>query len=200
MVFQDGRPVSDLLLVSIDPGTDTMGVSLLGLNPVTLEKSWKESFTLYGSLLNYRSGYQYEEDRQREARIMGLSEALLRYLRGVNPHVVVYEDNFLRHSPQAFKALIQAVEAIKRATWMYNPYMPFYEVSPMQAKGAVNAIAPRGQKHDKELVRQGLMKSDKIKVPPQSLAEMSEHAVDSVAIGVYALDQIAEAIHAGTWR
>lgn len=200
MVFQDGRPVEDLRQVSIDPGTDTMGVTLLGLNPVTLEMSWSESFTLYGSLLNYRSELQYEEDRNREARIMGLSDALLRYFRSVNPHVVVFEDNFLRHSPQAFKALIQSVEAIKRATWMYNPYMPFYEISPMQAKGAVNAIAPRGQKHDKELVRQGLMKSDKLKVPPQCIAGMSEHAVDSVAIGIYSLEQIAEAIRAGTWR
>lgn len=200
MVFQDARPVGEILQVSIDPGTDTMGVTLMGLHPITLEMSWKESFTLYGSLLNYRSELVFQEDRLRDARLKGLTDALLRYFCSVRPHVIVYEDNFLRHSPQAFKALIESVEAIKRAVWGYNPYLPFYEISPMQAKGAVNAIAPRGQKHDKELVRKGLMNCSRLHVPHAILQSLSEHAIDSIAIGVYGLDQLSLALSAGHWR
>ncbi|ANH51793.2 hypothetical protein RAY_12 [Erwinia phage vB_EamM_RAY] len=200
MVLQDGRPVEELLQVSIDPGTDTVGVTLLGLHPITLEMTWKESFTLYGSLLNYRSELVFQEDRNRDARLKGLTDALLRYLCTVRPHVVVFEDNFLRHSPQAFKALIESVEAIKRAVWGYNPYLPFYEISPMQAKGAVNAIAPRGQKHDKELVRKGLMNYPRLQIPHAILQTLSEHAVDSVAIGIYGLEQLSLALSAAHWR
>lgn len=191
MITQDQRPVEGFCQVSIDTGTDTVGVTLLELDPVSLKMSWRESFTLYGSLLNYRTANQVLPQYARYARLLGITQALYGYFQQVHPHQVVFEDNYLRFSPATFRSLVEAVEAVKSAIWAYNPWLPFYTIKANAAKAAVGALAPRGTpNHDKELVRKGVASCGKLAIPPDALAGMSEHAVDSVAIGICALEQL----------
>lgn len=202
MVFHDRRPVEPLRIVSIDPGTETMGVSLLGLHPITLEQSFIEAFTMRGSVLNYYWGNVLHDGDGRDSRLIALENQLVDYFNRVHPHIVVYEDNYLGASPQSFKALIEACMCIKHAVWKYNPYLASYTVKPNQAKSTVNAIARRGmsQEERKELVRQGLMNYQPLRVPPLTLSMLDEHAVDSVAIGAYALQEISNELLMSEWR
>lgn len=202
MVFHDQRAIEPLRVVSIDPGTETMGVSLLGLDPITLNQSFMEAFTMRGSVVNYYWGNVLYDGFARDSRLLALEDQLVNYFQRVQPHVVVYEDNYLGASPQSFKALIEACMCIKHAIWRYNPYLESYAVKPNQAKSTVNAIPKRGmdQHTRKELVRQGLMAYPILRVPPEILMCLDEHSVDSVAIGAYALQELSNQIILGQWR
>lgn len=202
MVFHDQRPVQPYRVVSIDPGTETMGVSLLELDPITLQQSFVEAFTMRGSVLNYYWGNVLHDGDGRDSRLIALEQQLVSYFQYAQPHMVVYEDNYLGASPQSFKALIEACMCIKHAIWKFNPYLASYTIKPNQAKSIVNAIPRRGmsQEERKELVRQGLMRYRPLQVPPHILAALDEHAVDSVAIGAYALQEIANELIMSEWR
>lgn len=202
MVYHDQRPVEPLRIVSIDPGTETMGVSLLGLHPITLEQSFIEAFTMRGSVLNYYWGNVLHDGDGRDSRLVALENQLLNYFNRVQPHIVVYEDNYLGASPQSFKALIEACMCIKHAIWKFNPYLASYTVKPNQAKSTVNAIAKKGmsQEERKALVRIGLQNYQILRVPPLTLALLDEHSVDAVAIGAYALQEISNEIMMSEWR
>lgn len=202
MVFHDGRPVEPLRVVSIDPGTETMGVSLLGLHPITLEQSYIEAFTMRGSVVNYYWGNVLHDGDGRDSRLLGLEGQLLNYFIRVQPHIVVYEDNYLGASPQSFKALVEACMCIKHAIWKYNPYLASYTVKPNQAKSTVGAIPKKGMSKDerKELVRQGLLRYQTLQVPREILLALDEHSVDAVAVGAYALEELSRELLLGQWR
>jgi len=202
MVYHDQRPVQPFRVVSIDPGTETMGVSLLELHPITLEQRFVEAFTMRGSVLNYYWGNVLHDGDGRDSRLIALENQLVTYFQYAQPHMVVYEDNYLGASPQSFKALIEACMCIKHAVWKYNPYLTSYSVKPNQAKSTVNAIARKGmsQEERKGLVRQGLMTYQPLRVPPLILAGLDEHAIDAIAIGAYALQEITNELLLSEWR
>lgn len=201
MVFHDGRDVQPFLIVAIDPGTETMGVSTGGVNPITLEQTYIEGFTMRGSVVNYRWANMLHDGASRDSRLLGLEDQLYNYLMRVRPHMVVFEDNYLGASPQSFKALIEACFAIRQAIWRYNPYLTYYTVKPNQAKSIVNAIAKRGMTHDerKELVRAGLAQYRPMPMHPTVLAGLDEHSVDSAAILAYALNEVSNELLLSQW-
>lgn len=201
MVFHDGRGVQPFLIAAIDPGTETMGVSLGGVNPVTLEQTYIEGFTMRGSVANYYWANVLHDGASRDSRLLGLEDQLVSYFMRVRPHMVVFEDNYLGASPQSFKALIEACMAIRHAIWRYNPYLASYTVKPNQAKSIVNAIAKRGMTHEerKELVRAGLSHYRAMPIHPMTLASLDEHSVDSAAILAYALNEVSNELLLSQW-
>jgi len=201
MVFHDGRGVQDFIIAAIDPGTETLGVSLGGLNPVTLQQTYIEGFTMRGSVVNYRWAEVLHDGAGRDSRLLGLEDQLYNYFMRVRPHMIVYEDNYLGASPQSFKALIEACVAIKHAIWRYNAYIASYTVKPNQAKSIVNAIAKKGmdQFQRKELVRAGLSRYQRMPIHPAVLASLDEHSVDSAAILAYALNEVSNELALSQW-
>lgn len=201
MIYHDGREVQPFIIAAIDPGTETMGVSLGGLHPITLEQTYIEGFTMRGSVANYRWANVLHDGASRDSRLLGLEDQLVNYFAHTRPHMVVYEDNYLGASPQSFKALIEACMAIRHAVWRYNPYLASYTVKPNQAKSIVNAIARRGMTHEerKELVRAGLSQYRRMPIQPPVLAGLDEHSVDSAAILAYALNEVSNEIQLSQW-
>lgn len=200
MLLQDNRPYEGIRVAGIDPGTDTVGVSLIEIDPVTFQHRWITSFTLRGSYLGYHHYQVFDNDESRDARLLGIQNRLLQFFGGSLPHYIAYEDNFLQHSASSFKALIEAVFAIKQASWLYNPYVPLLSVKPTQAKSLIGAIPPRGVKVDnKALVRQGLLNYKPLGMTEAMMNTIDEHGIDSLAIAAYAANQIIQCLSIPTW-
>lgn len=187
MIYHDVRPLEPLRLISIDPGTETVGVALFEVNQMTNTKTLIEAFTIQGSLVSYREEAEYLYASNREHRLQGILNTLYSYFLQSMPHVVVVEDNYLRHSPKSFKALIEAVSAIRQAVLWYLPTCLFYTVTPMQAKSVVNATKKAS---DKNLVRIGVLAYSSLQAAPGLVESLDEHSIDAVAIGLYAIEQI----------
>ncbi|MNV66494.1 hypothetical protein D3C71_1592500 [compost metagenome] len=100
---------------------------------------------------------------------------------------MIVEANYLGRFATAFAALVECVAMVRSAVYMYDPFMPLYQVDPSTAK--INAGMERIKGTDKEDVRRAMRKRKGI-VWNVNLEELDEHSVDACAIGMYCAEHI----------
>jgi len=76
---------------------------------------------------------------------------------------------------------------VRSAVYMYDPFMPLFQVDPSTAK--INAGMERIKGTDKEDVRRAMRKRKGIKWNVD-LEDLDEHSVDACAIGLYCAEHI----------
>ena len=123
----------------------------------------------------------------RVVRLMQLGDAVLDLCRTYRPHAVIVESNYLGRFATAFAALVECVAMVRSSVYMYDPFLPLYQVDPSTAK--INAGMERIKGTDKEDVRRAMRKRKGIKWNV-NLEELDEHSVDACAIGLYCAEHI----------
>jgi Holliday junction resolvasome RuvABC endonuclease subunit len=174
-------------ILSLDPGSSHLGVAilldLLDGSDVTIDDSFtvhlKDTCPEYAELGDLHGN--------RVIRLMQLGDAVLNLVRTHRPHAVIVEANYLGRFATAFAALVECVAMVRSAVYMYDPFMPLYQVDPSTAK--INAGMERIKGTDKEDVRRAMRKRKGI-VWNVNLEELDEHSVDACAIGMYCADHI----------
>ncbi|MNB83827.1 hypothetical protein D3C87_1051330 [compost metagenome] len=174
-------------ILSLDPGSSHLGVAilhdLLDGSDVTIEDSFtvhlKDTCPEYSELGDLHGN--------RVIRLMQLGDAVLNLVRTHRPHAVIVEANYLGRFATAFAALVECVAMVRSAVYMYDPFMPLYQVDPSTAK--INAGMERIKGTDKEDVRRAMRKRKGI-VWNVNLEELDEHSVDACAIGMYCAEHI----------
>ena len=176
----DERPFR---VVGIDPGTDTIGFSILDLylSSGRIVVANSETIALSKLLSNWRN----EENTHgaRTARLMALEERLFIYFEVNQIHAVCAESPFLRKFPQTFAALTECISYIRRAVMAFDRYMPLELVDPPTAKKAVGVHVKKGVTKDdvKTAIRKlGLEFADGV-----DLEALDEHSVDSIAVAYH---------------
>lgn len=171
-------------IVGIDPGTDTLGVSLLELDLSTCVISLAGSQTFRGHHLAREFPMTAEKHGDRFARLMAHRKNLLEYFQAHKPHVIACESPyFRRRMPMAFSALTECVFTIRQATEMYNPEKPLYLYDPPTVK---NAVGVGGKNGDKEAMRAGVIKLTDLQNPLGiSYQSLDEHSIDSIAVAYH---------------
>jgi Holliday junction resolvasome RuvABC endonuclease subunit len=179
-----------LRIVSFDPGTDTLGSSVLEINVRTLQLTVLDAQTFVSRRpIRYRPEYQRVEEvyGDRLARLSSHRHAVIGHLVRWQPHTVACESPFMGMRAQAFEALIECVNVIRWAVHDHDPTVPVEMISPPQAKKTVGASFRGSDKND---VRQGVEK-----LIDQSQGQMTyqayqpfhtldEHSIDAIAVGI----------------
>lgn len=179
-----------LRLLSIDPGTDTVGVAI---NSVDLEQGQLhvlETVLLNGGKrLRFDSYYQYLEEIHgaRHARISVLGECLYKELQAFQPHDVVCESPFVgKRMTSAFEALVQVIHAFRSVLYRYDPFLSLELIAPMKAKEAVNQARSDVKKEDIRTAVEKISKSpQKSKIyfsDEVDIHQISEHEIDAIVI------------------
>lgn len=173
-------------VVGLDPGTDTMGVAtidvFLGMNQAPM---LIEVVTFSGEQLsrNYRSVVRYHSERT--ARLLAHEDNLVGYFGYTMPHSITAESPFLSRFPQAFAALTLCFEAIRRAVYRYNAFMPLIAIDPPTVKLCVGV---KGRGTTKDDVKRGLLKAiaaGRLLNPYQiDIAALDEHSVDAIVVAL----------------
>lgn len=169
-------------IIGIDPGSQTLGLSVLSFDPVTLEMKKTQAQTFKGDRLPMMSGAYSDSHGERLARINAHRENLYNLFIHYRPHFVVCESPFYSsRMPSAFGALMQVVDlAVYSAINQYSPYMQLQLIDPPSVKKAVGA---KGN-GDKNAVRDSLLRiCDKLKITPEQISKLDEHSIDAVAVG-----------------
>lgn len=174
-------------ILSLDPGSSHLGVAilhdLLDGSDVTIDDSFtvhlKDTCPEYAELGDLHGN--------RVIRLMQLGDAVLNLVRTHRPHAVIVEANYLGRFATAFAALVECVAMVRSAVYMYDPFMPLYQVDPSTAK--INAGMERIKGTDKEDVRRAMRKRKGV-AWNVNLEELDEHSVDACAIGVYCAEHI----------
>lgn len=177
-------------VLSIDPSTMRMGVSVLDvnlINPECFKLRWVE--TIHGEKLEHFSSVNYSDDGAVQSRIYGLSQSYMQLLHFFGPTVAVCEDNFLGASPDTFKRLIEAVSLLRIATEQYGNGLFMVNVPPRVAKETVGANFRGTTKDD---VTKGIKTYPRIDLNGHNLDVLDEHSIDAIAIGLTVCERIAK--------
>lgn len=174
-------------ILSLDPGSSHLGVAILLDNLDGSDVVVDDSFTVH--LKDTHPHYAEFGDLHgnRFVRLLQLGDVVLDLMRTHRPHAVIVESNYLGRFATAFAALVECVAMVRSAVYMYDPFMPLFQVDPSTAK--INAGMERIKGTDKEDVRRAMRKRKGIKWNV-NLDELDEHSVDACAIGLYCAEHI----------
>lgn len=176
-------------VLSIDPSTSCMGVSVLDVN-IMRSEPFKLLYmnTIHGSKLLYDIPVQFDDQAATGvlARSFGMGRSMKDLLQIFEPDTGICEDNYLGASPLTFKQLIQAVGFLQEAFTTSGVHLSF--VTPNPAKAIVGANFKDSQKED---VHKGVMDYKWLDAGVIDLTLADSHSADSVAIGLYRCEEIA---------
>lgn len=182
-------PDSDepLRILALDPGSSHLGVAYihdyLDSRPLEMFHAYtvhlKDNAPMYTHLSDVHDN--------RTIRLMQLGDAVLDVCRTFRPHVIIVESNYLGRFPTAFAALVECVAMVRSSVYMYDPFLPLYQVDPSTVK--INAGIQRVKGTDKEDVRKALHARTHIRWTVD-LDSLDEHAVDACAIGLYCAENV----------
>lgn len=181
-------------IVSIDPGSTTLGVAVIDYHPVTMEIVKSFSFTLNVGRMPLNTD-TIEKHSDRYARIFKLMELLVEIFIKYSPNHIVSEAPFLKKRfPLAFAVLTEVVLCIRMAVKQYDAACKLDMVEPSKAKAAVGAIVTKG-KEQKEPVRVALLaKIDELcfdaNLSDTVFELLDEHSIDAIAVGYCKLEQL----------
>ena len=167
-------------IVSIDPGTRTVGFACLEFCESMEKAIVRDAYTLNLERLARRASPDIiEQYGERIAHLLLVKDAAFEYCHAWTPLVVCCEDPYLHRFPQTFAALTECVLAIQNGVLQYDNTVLFRRVKPTVAK---NAVGVRGGSSDKEEVREGIRRQKQL-ILEIDLDTLDEHSTDAIAIG-----------------
>ena len=170
-------------IVGIDPGSTTLGFSILeyDLHSFEIVRTYARTFNAGKMKL---SELDIANHSERYARIYELMDTLYDAFVEMEPTFVISESPFMAmRRPQAYGALVEVVFAIRSALRKYDPTMNLDLIDPPRAKNAVGASGNA----KKEQVHAALKKLlpnlhfDETR-SSESFDKLDEHSVDGLAI------------------
>lgn len=169
-------------IVGIDPGSETLGVSVLFFDVVTLQITRIIPKTYTGSKLPVDPMLAMLHN-DRVSRIKAHEDNLYKIYSEHNPVAIVSEAPFYNpRRPNAYGVLVEVICAIRNSIIRYSDTMCFYQVDPASVKRAIGA---KGNA-DKDVVKHhiGLIPeiTSTLTVPLQML---DEHSIDATAVAYH---------------
>ena len=177
-------------ILAIDPGTTTLGTSILHLNVETGKITVKAAKTFNAAREFRPSGFWQHVHDPQVLRINYLSNRVQKLLWGSSPNVVACESPFSHQRPDAFAALVRIQMALYNAVRGFDASKSLLLVSPNEAKTSVGATV--GKQATKDNVRESVLKLPLVWDPLVDPALVDEHSIDAIAVGVFTAKKILE--------
>lgn len=180
-------------IVGIDPGSTTLGFSILEYNLRSFKIVRTCAYTFNANKMRL-DALDIANHSERYARIYELMDALYDAFLTIRPNFVISESPFMAmRRPQAYGALVEVVFAIRSALRKYDPTMTLDLIDPPSAKNAVGAAGNA----KKEQVQAALKKLLSILNFDEAHSaapfdKLDEHSVDSLAIAYSRWKKLAE--------
>lgn len=181
MIDLDPRPDNAYNILSLDPGTETLGHGLIQVDCANGKIIGAEAWTVRASKLPMLLDWHASLYQERFARIQALKKSLRQTLDTYEPQIVACETPFFnRLRPNAFEALLEVLSAIKDTVYEWNPFLQIAFVTPSAAKKNLNVSGKSG---DKDLVINAILSHEIF--GKMKLQGIDEHSADALAIGYY---------------
>lgn len=181
-----GNPTNEpFRLLSIDPGTNTLGIAIIDIDIVKKTKTLVYAYTFEaGRYLDaYQDHPQWENVEEKYWRLHRHEENLYGLLLHYRPHMVVHESAFMGKFPKAYQGLTECLCAIRQAISRYSLTLPILPITPMEVKWAIGGVK-------KEEVLKSVSELKDLQNLNLYLPYLDEHAVDSIAIGYTKANQL----------
>lgn len=183
-------------IIGIDPGSTTLGMTVLEYDCRTMKIVKTYSWTLNAGRLNL-SELDTMMHSERYARIFELADILYEFFVKILPNSIITESPFLKKRfPLPFAVLTEVVFAVRLAVRRYDPSISLDLVDPPSAKKAVGAKTVKGG-NQKEPVHAALrLLLDSLHfdetLSASTFNDLDEHSIDSMAVAYYKWNSLVE--------
>lgn len=185
------KHMDSVKVIGIDPGTETLGVSIITINPLTFKFENIEGFTITAAKTKHFDKNLAAYQDHRTARITALEHVLNEMFELHQPVVVAVETPFYNfRRPTAFGPLVETLLTIRKCVLNINRLVPLHTVDPPNVKKAIGAKGSA----DKDAMAIALgkfineYKFDSIM--STKLEEMDEHMVDAFCVSMHLFKHI----------
>lgn len=172
-------------ILSIDPGTQTLGYAILEINIKTLEIVNSFAWTVDSTRLEIYSEQAAQVHSEKFARIYAHKTNFKNVLEFYQPLVIVSETPFFSIlRPSAAGPLFELFATLEQTIYEWDKEKPLYKAEPRSVKKFVQA----NDHKDKNAVKQALLKIDELK--SANLEFLDTHSIDALAVGYYKLGKL----------
>lgn len=185
MLVKPDYPYNGYRILSIDPGTDTLGVSVIEVDLVTRIPAVIEVLT-FKSGKNVRLYPELEDNfGTRYTKLEIHRQCLVKLIYSYRPDIVICESPYLGRFPNAFEALIQCLGMIQSAVSEYDPWLVLETIDPSTVKKIVGV---KGKGSLKDVVKECVLNLRGLENRSgKDLTLCDEHSIDAIAVGCYKL-------------
>lgn len=177
----------DFNVLAIDPGAN-MGIAVVTISMADKRMYVKDSFTLTMDEATRANLIHREEVLTRRHSIKDyLQHKLTRLLDRYDIDHVIYEAAYNSRSLVAYDSLVFYGNTISDVCHYYDFDLTYESITPSQVK---TNIGVKGNSGDKEAIRKAVVRCADIELPQWlHLEDLTEHAVDAIAIAYVAYQQ-----------
>lgn len=174
--------------LSIDPGSNNMGYSIVELNVKTWTISILRCETVKAKDIVSELSDLNEILGERFVRNIAYKEFIKNLLLKWHIDFVVCEAAYAGAFIKAYQSLTEHVTLLKAAVYLYDRQMTFLMVEPSVVK---KAMGVKGNSGDKSLMTKALSERNSIVICDTIvIAQLDEHSIDAACIGLTTLDKI----------
>lgn len=187
-IFDFNKYDQKLRILSIDPGSNCCGFTILELDLEHRTEKVLESMTVKGTYAIKKLKDIADYEGARPMRNLGYSKFLAKFLDRWQPDVVICESAFMGSFAATYRALVEQVTFYRAICFNYRRTMPFRMIEPTAVKKFMKV---KGNSKDKELMREAVRALPSLSYSSDViLDELDEHSVDSICIGLYLASDI----------
>lgn len=124
-----------LRIVSVDPGTNSLGVAVLDLDIFNNSIVVQHAFTIDIQKHSARYSQINLVHGERVAKLHAVRQALYRFYCTWQPDHIVSEAPYMGRFPQAYAALVECVSSIRYAVMEYHQAKPLNTIDPDKKNG-----------------------------------------------------------------
>lgn len=167
-------------IIGIDPGSETIGVSIIELNTVSLDIISVDAFTFIGSKLPM-SIIDCLSGGDRHAKLHAHTNNFKYIFGKYEPIAVCSESPFYNpRMPNAFGSLTEVIVSIRQALYEHDPWQVVQLIDPSSVKKSIGA---KGNA-DKLIMRQTLGAHSVLNPSlVKKIDSYDEHSIDAIAVG-----------------
>lgn len=180
----------EFTLVALDPGSNTLGFSVLFIDIGTMSIKSSIATTFIGTKLDGNNSWNSIIHGERLGRIFAHEVNLLEMFLHYSPLQIASESPFYsQRRPQAFGALTEVICAIRAAVRQYDIWKELKLIDPPTVKKAVGAPG----NGDKDVVKSKILQlSDLNYIGATPLHLLDEHSIDALAVNYCQYKQLLE--------
>lgn len=167
-------------LIGIDPGSETIGVSIIEINTISLDIVTVDAFTFQGSKLPMSIVDQLTGG-DRHAKLHAHTNNFNYVFNKYQPIAVCSESPFYNpRMPNAFGSLTEVLCSIRQGLYEYDQWQQLHLIDPSSVKKSIGA---KGNA-DKDIMRATLATHDTLKpLLKRDINHYDEHSIDAIAVG-----------------
>lgn len=170
-----------LRVLSCDPGTNSLGLSVHELNVTDGTMIVLDAYTVnVARVMNLYCSDSLHYHGEKVAKLKAVEYAVANYARTWEVERAVSEAPYMGKFPAAYAALVSCINAIRSGCSFYNSTLYLEIIDPATVK---KMLGVPGNSGDKALIAKAIEKSQTIDTSAVDLSSLDEHSLDSIAVG-----------------